>query len=60
VFQAVVEATEEALYDAMLMATPVSSRAGRVTPLPVDSVRTLLRAHGIGTVSPSNPARPRR
>jgi D-aminopeptidase len=47
-FQAVAEATEEALYDAMLTATPVSSRAGRVLPLPVDSVRTLLRARGIG------------
>ena len=47
-FQAVTEATEEALYDAMLMATPVSSRGGRVSPLPVDSVRTLLRARGIG------------
>lgn len=47
-FQAVTEATEEALYNAMLMATPVSSRAGRVRPLPVDSVRTLLRARGIG------------
>ncbi len=60
VFQAVVEATEEALYDAMLMATPVSSRAGRVMPLPVDSVRTLLRARGIGTSSPSNLSRSRR
>lgn len=48
VFQAVVEATEEALYNALLMATPVSSRAGRVNPLPVDSVRVLLRARGIG------------
>lgn len=47
-FQAVTEATEEALYDAMLMATPVSSRGGRAAPLPVDSVRMLLRAHGIG------------
>jgi D-aminopeptidase len=47
-FQAVAEATEEALYNAMLMATPVSSRGGRADPLPVDSVRTLLRAHGIG------------
>ncbi|MEO7521697.1 MAG: P1 family peptidase [Gemmatimonas sp.] len=47
-FQAVSEATEEALYNAMLMATPVSSRAGRVLPLPVDSVRVLLRARGIG------------
>jgi len=47
-FQAVTEATEEALYDALLMATPVSSRAGTVKPLPVDSVRALLRARGIG------------
>jgi D-aminopeptidase len=47
-FQAVTEATEEALYNAMLMATPVSSRSGTVRPLPVDSVRTLLRARGIG------------
>lgn len=47
-FQAVTEATEEALYNAMLMATPVSSRAGTVRPLPVDSVRLLLRARGIG------------
>ena len=46
-FQAVADATEEALYNAMLMATPVSSRAGRMEPLPVDSVRVLLRARGI-------------
>ena len=46
-FQAVTEATEEALYNALLMATPVSSRAGRVNPLPIDSVRVLLRARGI-------------
>lgn len=47
-FQAVTEATEEALYNALLMATPVSSRAGTVRPLPADSVRQLLRARGIG------------
>ncbi|MES2524161.1 MAG: P1 family peptidase [Gemmatimonadota bacterium] len=47
-FQAVVEATEEALYNALLTATTVSSRSGRVLPLPVDSVRVLLRARGIG------------
>lgn len=46
-FQAVTEATEEALYDALLTATPVSSRASRVLPLPVDSVRALLKARGI-------------
>ena len=47
-FQAVTEATEEALYNALLMATPVSSRAGTVKALPVDSVRPLLRARGVG------------
>ncbi|MBL0939584.1 MAG: P1 family peptidase [Gemmatimonadaceae bacterium] len=47
-FQAVTEATEEALYNAMLMATPVSSRAGTIRPVPVDSVRALLRTRGIG------------
>lgn len=46
-FQAVTEATEEALYDALLMATPVSNRSTRVNPLPVDSVRMLLQARGI-------------
>lgn len=46
-FQATVEATEEALYDALLMATPVSSRGGRGVPLPVDSVKLILQARGI-------------
>ena len=46
-FQAVTEATEEALYDALLMATPVSTRASRVNPLPRDSVRVLLETRGI-------------
>ena len=46
-FQATVEATEEALYNAMLMATPVASRAGRGVPLPVDSVKVFLQARGI-------------
>lgn len=46
-FQAVTEATEEALYNALLMATSVSSRSARVDPVPVDSVRRLLRVRGI-------------
>ncbi len=48
-FQAVVEATEEALYNALFMATPVSTRTQRVAPLPADSVARLLRGRGIGT-----------
>jgi D-aminopeptidase len=47
-FQAVVEATEEALYNALFMATPVSTRTQRVAPLPADSVARLLRGRGIG------------
>lgn len=46
-FQAVTEATEEALYNALLMATAVSTRATTVRPISVDSVRTLLEARGI-------------
>jgi D-aminopeptidase len=46
-FQAVTEATEEALYNALLMATPVTTRSARVGALPVDSVRTFLEARGI-------------
>jgi D-aminopeptidase len=46
-FQGVVEATEESLYNALLMATPVSVRGRRVDPLPRDTVRALLRARGI-------------
>jgi D-aminopeptidase len=47
-FQAVVEATEEALYNALFMATPVATRTQRVAPLPADTVVRLLRARGIG------------
>lgn len=47
-FQAVVEATEEALYNALLMAAPVRTRTQQGLPLPADSVARLLRARGIG------------
>jgi D-aminopeptidase len=46
-FQGVVEATEEALYNAMLMATPVRSRSGSLEPLPRARVRALLQARGV-------------
>lgn len=45
-FQATTEAVEEALYDALLMATAVSTRSQRAAPLPVDSVLALLGARG--------------
>lgn len=46
-FQAVVEATEEAIYNALFMATPMTGRGGRtVEALPVEQVMEILRRHG--------------
>lgn len=47
-FQAVVEATEEAIYNSLTMATTVESRAGRSEALPLDRLRVILRKYGIG------------
>lgn len=46
-FQAVVEATEESIYNALFMATTVRMRAGAVEAIDLDAVRGVLRAHGI-------------
>lgn len=48
VFQAVVEATEEAIYNSLTMATRVESRYGAADPLPLDRLREVLRKYGIG------------
>jgi D-aminopeptidase len=45
-FQAVVEATEEAIYNSLVMATSVSSRKGAVEALPVSEVMTILGRRG--------------
>jgi D-aminopeptidase len=45
-FQAVVEATEEAIYNSLLMATAVTVKGGTVDALPVDDVVRLLARHG--------------
>jgi len=45
-FQAAAEATEEAIYNSMFMATTVTSRRGRVRALPVEEVVKILRSHG--------------
>lgn len=47
-FQAVVEATEEAIYNSLFMATTVSSRSATVEAIPLDRVREILRRHGVG------------
>jgi D-aminopeptidase len=44
-FQATVEATEEAIYNSLFSATTVSSRWGTVEALPLDEVLRILRAH---------------
>ena len=49
-FQATVEATEEAIYNSLFAATPVSSRGGTVEALPVDEVLRILRAHRVTLV----------
>jgi D-aminopeptidase len=47
-FQAVIEATEEAIYNSLFMATAVSSRVGKADPIPLDRVREILRKHNLG------------
>ncbi len=47
-FQAVVEATEEAIYNSLTMATRVESRIGSADPIPLDRLRAVLRKYGLG------------
>jgi D-aminopeptidase len=46
-FQAVIEATEEAIYNSLLQATDVTARGRTVEALPIERVRELLAARGI-------------
>jgi D-aminopeptidase len=46
-FQAVVEATEEALYDSMFMATTTTANGHTVEALPLDKVREILKKFGV-------------
>jgi D-aminopeptidase len=46
-FQAALEATEEAVYNSLLKATTVTSRSGTAEAIPVDRVREILKRHGI-------------
>jgi D-aminopeptidase len=47
-FQAALEATEEAVYNSMLQATTVRSARRTVESIPVDRVREILVHYGIG------------
>ena len=50
-FLAVIEATEEAIYNSMFRATTVSGRGRTVEALPMDRTLEILRKHGLLTVS---------
>ncbi|MHB1224858.1 MAG: DmpA family aminopeptidase [Gemmatimonadaceae bacterium] len=45
-FQAVVEATEEAIYNSLFMATTVTSNGRTIQAIPLDRVREVLRKYG--------------
>ena len=45
-FQAVLEATEEAVYNSLLQATTVESRFGKAEAIPVERVREVLARYG--------------
>lgn len=47
VFQASVEAVEEAIYNSLFMATTVTGNGRTVRAIPLDQVRKVLREHGI-------------
>ena len=46
-FQAALEATEEAVYNSLLRATPVTSRGRTVDALPIDKVTEILKKYGV-------------
>jgi len=46
-FQAALEATEEAVYNSLLQATTVESRFGKVEAIPIDRVREVLRKYNV-------------
>jgi len=48
-FQAALEATEEAVYNSLLKATTVTSAVGTAQAIPVDRVREILRKYGVPT-----------
>jgi D-aminopeptidase len=46
-FQAALEATEEAVYNSLFQATPVTSRGRTVDAIPIDRVREILKKYGM-------------
>ena len=48
-FQGTVEATEEAIYNSLFMATTTTGNGATVEAIPLDQLRAVLRKYGIGT-----------
>jgi D-aminopeptidase len=46
-YEAVIEATEEAIYNSMFRATTVTAKGGTVEAIPIDKVREILSRYGI-------------
>jgi D-aminopeptidase len=46
-FQAALEATEEAVYNSLFQATPVTSRGRTVEAIPIDRVKEILKKYGV-------------
>jgi D-aminopeptidase len=46
-FQGVVEATEEAIYNSLFKATTVTSRGRTIEALPLDRLREILAKYGV-------------
>ena len=46
-YEAVIEATEEAIYNSLFKATTMSGKGGTVEAIPIDRVREILARYGI-------------
>jgi D-aminopeptidase len=46
-YEAVIESTEEAIYNSLFKATTMSSKGGTVEAIPIDRVREILARYGI-------------
>ncbi|MGK4005014.1 P1 family peptidase [Sorangium sp. So ce1036] len=57
-FQAVIEATEEAIYNALFMATTTTGSGRTVEAIPLDRVREVLSRYGVGREGDAPPGRP--
>jgi D-aminopeptidase len=51
-FQAVLEATEEAVYNSLLRATRVTGSGRTIEPIPIDKLKAILERHGLDRAAP--------